>query len=211
MSMRARIHTRKTVYNADYLRVDRMDITATDSVSEKSSAVHTRECLIMHDSVAILLYDPKPDSIVLIEQIRPGALVRRDDDDACDGIALEVVAGTVETGEDKRMAAEREVREEAAVDVLAIEEIGNYLLCPGYSSEKMTLFCACVDSDVTSSTQHELTGLADEHEYIHPKLFPADAVQNILMHPQLTMPAVALLHWFLHHHDRIRAQWRNVR
>lgn len=55
---------------------------------------------------------------------------------------LELPAGTLNPGEEPRMAALREVREEIGMAAGKLEEIGAFYLAPGYSTEYMHVFLA---------------------------------------------------------------------
>jgi len=55
---------------------------------------------------------------------------------------LELPAGTLEDGEDPLICAQRELREEIGMAAAEIVKLGEALLAPGYSSERMHLYLA---------------------------------------------------------------------
>ena len=58
------------------------------------------------------------------------------------GWLLELPAGVAEPGEDPRVSAMRELREEIGMAARQMDELGSFYLAPGYSSEFMRVFLA---------------------------------------------------------------------
>jgi ADP-ribose pyrophosphatase len=108
------------------------------------------------DSVAVLVYDPKDDAILLVKQWRY-PVTRAGDD----GFILEIPAGKLNGGEDREAAAAREVTEELGVTVTALDHIASFFVSPGCTSERIHLAYAEVAEKVS-----EGGGLAEEHEHI---------------------------------------------
>jgi ADP-ribose pyrophosphatase len=71
-------------------------------------------------------------SVVLIYQYRP----------AIRSFIWEVPAGTLHPGEDPLEGARRELREECGLDGNRFEKVGEVLVAPGYSDERISLFMA---------------------------------------------------------------------
>jgi len=124
----------------------------------------SRELLIRKDAVAVLLYDPKLDAVVLIEQFRVGAI-----NDAQSPWMLELVAGLIDKNESPEDVAKRECLEEAACEVLFLEPIHEFYLSPGACTEKLYLFAAYVDSSLLGG----VCGLDEEGEDIKVHVVPA--------------------------------------
>lgn len=137
------------------------------------SEVLTREVFERGDAVAILPYDPATDSIVLIEQFRPGAL--RSEHGPWQ---LELIAGMFGANEQPIEVAIREAKEEANLVILPdnVTKIMNYLSSSGGMSECIHLYCASVDSSNLSGVY----GLEEEGE-------------DILVHVVARIQALALL------------------
>lgn len=137
------------------------------------SEVLTREVFERGDAVAILPYDPATDSIVLIEQFRPGAL--RSEHGPWQ---LELIAGMFGTNEQPIEVAIREAKEEANLVILPnnVTKVMNYLSSSGGMSECIHLYCASVDSSNLSGVY----GLEEEGE-------------DILVHVVARKQALALL------------------
>jgi len=117
-----------------------------------------REHLERGNAVAVLLYDPVCDEVLLIEQFRIGAAVRHDN-----GWLIEVVAGMIDDGEDAETAARREAVEEAGYAPNTMTYLGKYYSTPGGSSEHITLYLGYIDKQQPVG---EGGGIASEHEDI---------------------------------------------
>ncbi len=159
----------------------------------------TRELFERGHAVAVLLYDPEQDAVVLVEQFRIGTIAT-----AGPHWMLETVAGIVDPGETPEQVARREALEEAGCAVTALEPIATYYPSPGGSSETLTVFCGRVDSRGAGGVH----GLADEHEDIRVVVLPAEEAIARLDRDELrnasTVIAVA---WLARHRERLRRAW----
>ena len=117
----------------------------------------SRELFRRNNCVAVLLYDPDADKVVLIEQFRVGAAVNSDR-----AWLVEIVAGAIDEGETPEQVAIREAKEEAGCDILELRLINRFYTTPGGSSEQISLFYGRVDSRQIGG----IHGLAHEHEDI---------------------------------------------
>lgn len=100
-----------------------------------------REVFERGDAVGVLPYEPETDSVILIEQFRPGAL-----HDPATPWMLELIAGVVEAGESDVEVAHREAAEEAACELAELLPIASYYPSAGACSEHVRLFCGRVSS-----------------------------------------------------------------
>ncbi|MGC3873236.1 NUDIX domain-containing protein [Halomonas sp. GXIMD04776] len=121
------------------------------------SDVITREVHVRYDAVGVLLYDVERDSVVLVEQMRVGAL-----DDPLSPWKLEPVAGLIKPGEQPADVAYRESIEEAGCEIQELFELHTYYPSPGACNERVTLFCGLVDSRNLGGVH----GLEEENEDI---------------------------------------------
>jgi ADP-ribose pyrophosphatase len=121
------------------------------------SKVLTRELFHRGKCVAVLLYDPDLDEVVLIEQFRMGGIENPER-----AWLLEIVAGAIEPGETAEAVAIREAAEEANCQVKQLTKISEFYTTPGGSAEWMTLFCGIVDASQVGGVY----GLKDEDEDI---------------------------------------------
>ncbi len=164
------------------------------------SAPLTHDVLRRGEAVAVVLYDPDRDQVVLVEQLRLPAMLA-----GASPWQIEVVAGLVEGGEPPQSVAMRETREEAG---LALEgelvPIQRYLPSPGASDESVLLFCARVDASAAAGVH----GLAQEGEDIRvvvrtmaeiEAMLDAGAVEN--------GHTLVGLYWLVRHRDELRRHW----
>ncbi|MFQ5995116.1 MAG: NUDIX domain-containing protein [Acidiferrobacterales bacterium] len=159
----------------------------------------TREVLERGQTVAILPYDPIADTVVLIEQFRIGAYAAE-----LEPWLTEVVAGTVEPGEDPEAVARREVVEEAGCQVTEVERIGKILLSSGASSETTTMYCGRVDSGGVGG----IHGLEHEGEDILVSVLSADvAIAQVASGQIANAYAIIPLQWLALNRERLREAW----
>jgi len=157
-----------------------------------------RELFHRGDAVAVLLYDPAKDKIVLIEQFRIGAL--RDEDGPW---LLEIVAGMVEEGESIREVAKRECREEAGLDVHSFETVHSFYSSPGGCTEKIHILCALVNSDDAEG----IHGLDHEGEDIKVIVIDYNEVHDLMASGKISsaIPLIAL-QWLMINRERLQAE-----
>lgn len=126
-----------------------------------------REIFERRNAVAVLLHDPVADTLLVIEQFRPGAALR----DAQGAWMVEIVAGIVEDGESNADVARREAQEEAGCTLDTLEHIIDFYPSAGGSTEIVSLYYAPVDlSALPISTG--IHGLPEEHEDIRVSVIP---------------------------------------
>ena len=130
-----------------------------------------RELFERGHAVAVMLYDPDRETVVLVEQIRIGALAGMLDNDVpASPWLFEVVAGMVEPGETQEAVAMRECQEESGCVPSALHSIARYWPSPGACSETIQLYCGIVDSAGVSG----IHGVDGEHEDIQVHVIPFD-------------------------------------
>jgi ADP-ribose pyrophosphatase len=126
--------------------------------------VLSREVLVTEDSAAVLLFDPKRQRVILVEQFRSGHLAHALDhpQNPSHIWSLEVVAGRVAKGESPQEAVRREALEETGLHIERLFEIGVWAPSPGQSSERVHVFLGVVDTDLADAR----AGIAAESEDI---------------------------------------------
>ena len=164
------------------------------------SAVHTYDVLRRGAAVAIVLYDPDRDMVVLIEQFRLPAL-------AAGGspIQLEVVAGLVDGDETPETVAVRETGEETGLTVTGeLVPIQRYLPSPGASDESVFLFCARIDARAAGGVH----GSAQEGEDIRTVVKTIAEIETLLDAGAIENGhSLVALYWLLRHRAELRRRW----
>ena len=128
------IESRERVYDGFFkldetqLRYERFDGTMSDPVS--------RLALERGDSVAVLLYRPGSERIILVNQFKYPTYEKGP------GWIVETLAGMIDPGEDAADAARREVLEETGYSVASLVHLSTFYLSPGGSSERVFLYLA---------------------------------------------------------------------
>lgn len=152
------------------------------------------------DAVAILLYDPDRDSVVLVEQFRLAPVYA-----GMSPWQLETVAGLVGENEGFEAVARRETQEEAGIEVIGeVIPIQRYLPSPGHSDETVMLFCGRIDAGRAGGT----FGLAEEDEDIRVVVKTMAELEAMLDAGQIeTGHTLVCVNWLFRHRDRVRRRW----
>jgi ADP-ribose pyrophosphatase len=151
-------------------------------------------------AVAIVLYDPDYDTVVLVEQFRLPALLA-----GSSPWQIEAAAGLVDTDESPEAVAIRETREETGLAVIGEPiPIQRYLPSPGDSDESVFLFCGRVDSTAAGGVH----GLPEEHEDIRVVVKQWSEIEAILDAGAIeSSHTVIALYWLSRHRERLRQLW----
>jgi len=159
----------------------------------------TRELFRRGNCVAVLLYDPDRDEVILIEQFRVGAVLQPQH-----AWLIEIVAGAIEAGETAEAVAYREAEEEAGCNIQELLEIQQFYTTPGGCSERITLFCGRVDSQNVGG----IHGLIEEDEDILVKAVKFSEVFQMLEDGKIEsgIPIIAI-QWLYIHRDELRVRW----
>lgn len=163
------------------------------------SAEITRELFMRGNCVAVLLYDPHADKVVLIEQFRVGAISTPDK-----AWLVEIVAGAIEEGETAEEVAYRESLEEAGCEIQELMVINEFYTTPGSSAEWITLFCGKVDSSQVGG----IYGLDHEDEDILVRAVDFDEVYLMLENGEIksATPVIAI-QWLALNKHKLKQRW----
>ena len=158
-----------------------------------------REVFERGDAVGVLPYDPANDSLVLVEQFRPGAIRANNTP-----WMLELIAGVVEAGESDRDVAHREAEEEAGCALDLLEPIATVYPSAGACTEQVRLFCGRVLRAATDSVQ----GLEEEGEdiLVH-EVARSEAMQMLSADQIPNGHTLIALQWLALHGDALRERW----
>ena len=163
------------------------------------SAVINRELFVRGSCVAVLLYDPERDKVVLIEQFRAGAILQPDR-----AWLVEIVAGAIEEGETAIEVAYRESIEEAGCEIQELIVINEFYTTPGGASERITLFCGKIDSTKVGG----IHGLDHEDEDISVRSVDFDEAYRMVESNEMesAIPIIAI-QWLALNKEKIRQKW----
>ncbi|MGZ5076378.1 MAG: NUDIX domain-containing protein [Methylobacter sp.] len=197
MDKQFKVLDQETVYRG-FFRVEKYRLKHTLFGGGWSSEI-TRELFNRGRCVAVLLYDPDNDKIVLIEQFRVGAILNPDK-----AWLVEIVAGAIEEGETAEDVAYRESLEEAGCAIQKLMVISEFYTTPGGSSEWITLFCGKVDSSQVGG----IYGLDHEDEDIFVRAVDFDEVYRMLENGEIdsATPIIAI-QWLALNKQKLKQEW----
>ena len=181
-----------------FFRVEKFRLKHTLFAGGWSGTI-SRELFVRGDCVAVLLYDPDLDKVVLIEQFRAGALLKPEP-----AWLIEIVAGAIEAGETAEAVAHREALEEAGCVIEDLFEINRFYTTPGCSAEWLTLFCGIVDSSKAAG----IHGLEDEDEDILVRVVDfADAYRMVENGDINSAIPIIALQWLALNKQKVLERW----
>ncbi|MFC3031973.1 ADP-ribose diphosphatase [Pseudoalteromonas fenneropenaei] len=158
-----------------------------------------REILERGHAVAVLPYDPVRDEVLLIEQIRIGALASK-----ASPWLLECIAGMAEGRDDYEAVARKEAFEEAGIELEELHYMTSYLSSPGGTTERLFLYLARADL----SRAGGIYGLASEGEDIKVHVMSySEALQRLNSEEIDNAATVISLQWLALHKTQIMAKW----
>jgi ADP-ribose pyrophosphatase len=150
-------------------------------------------------AASVLLYDPRLDQVVLVEQFRIGAL----EIEAVPWV-LETVGGYVPQQEEDEAVARREALEEANCTIGRIERICEFMVSPGISVDRIVLFCGEVDSSKAAGVH----GLDHEGEDIRVVVMKAQQAIGELYSGRANSTSILIaLQWLAMNRASLRARW----
>jgi ADP-ribose pyrophosphatase len=188
-----------TTVAARHLRIDTLTFRHRLFSGEWSRG-RSYDVLRRGGAVAVVLYDPDRDAVVLVEQFRlPALLAGRSP------WQLEAAAGLIDTDETPEAVAIRETGEETGLALIGEPIlIQRYLSSSGNSDESVVLFCARVDSAAAGGVH----GLPEEHEDIRVLVRTVAEIEALLDAGTIESGHTLIgLYWLLRHRDRLRQLW----
>ena len=200
MSARKLAATIKNVtrLSTGFLTVNRYEL----EIEKHAGGTQTRTWEVMErgNSVSVLGYDPARDVVVLVNEMRPGALVAGDYP-----FTDNLVAGAMAEGESALEAAEREMKEETGLDLHDAQLVhpGAYVSSGG-TSEKIALVVGRVDCSLAGG----IHGNANESEDILTVVLPAEEFIARSRRAEITDLKTLLAACWLAEHRRARKEWK---
>lgn len=192
-------HQNTEVLSDGHFRLERLTLRSETFAGEMSQTVK-REVLRSGRSVAVLLYDPAANKLMMTQQFRIGAYLNKLPSDWL----IECVAGMVDEGEAPETAARREVQEETGCEVRRLELIGKYLTSPGITDELAFVYIGLAEAGPAGGVH----GKASEAEDIRTLVFtPDEALAAADRGDVVNVVAQLALLWFARNGDALRDRW----
>lgn len=157
-----------------------------------------REMFERGHAAAMLPYDPLTDQVVIIEQIRVGALEHEHP------WQLEIVAGIIDRDESAEQVVRREAVEEAGIEVSLLEKVTSYYPSSGGCSEMLDVYVGKVDA----STAQGIHGLDYEGEDIRVHVVSREQAYQWVVNGKFENGAsIIALQWLQLNYQRLRSEW----
>ena len=194
MSKKFDVLNKEIVYSG-FFRLEKYRLKHTLFAGGWSDEI-VRELFVRGSCIAVLLYDPVSDEVVLIEQFRIGALAKPER-----AWLIEIVAGAIEDGESAEEVAYRESLEEAGCEIQELSVICEFYTTPGACAERITLFYGKVDSRKVGG----IHGLDHEGEDILVRSVPFPEVFRMLQEGLIesAIPIIAI-QWLAINREHLR-------
>jgi ADP-ribose pyrophosphatase len=188
----------KEIVYSGFFRMEKYRLKHTLFAGGWSSEI-SRELFVRGSCIAVLLYDPHTDQVILIEQFRAGALNNPER-----AWLIEIVAGAIEEGETAEEVAYRESLEEAGCEIQELFVINEFYTTPGGAAERITLFCGIVDS----TTVGGIHGLDHEDEDILVHTVSADEAYKMVENNEIesAIPIIAI-QWLALNKQTLQKKW----
>ncbi len=165
------------------------------------SEVIERELFERGHAAALLPYDPQRDQVVIIEQIRVGALEQHQP------WQLEIVAGMIDRNESAIEVVCREAVEEAGVAIGRTEAITSYYPSAGGCSEKLDVYVGEVDS----SQAMGIHGLDYEGEDIKVHVMSRQQAYQLVKDGTIENGAsIIALQWLELNYQNLQSKWSSI-
>ncbi|WP_069211951.1 ADP-ribose diphosphatase [Vibrio anguillarum] len=159
-----------------------------------------REIFERGHAAAMLPYDPARDEVVIIEQIRVGAL------EHAHPWQLEIIAGVIDPNETSEQVIRREAMEEAGIEVNRIEKISSYYPSSGGCSELLDVFVGEIDATQAKGVH----GLDYEGEDIKVHVMSREEAYRLVKNGQIENGAsIIALQWLELNYQQLQLQWQN--
>jgi len=157
-----------------------------------------REMFERGHAAAMLPYDPVTDQVVIIEQIRVGAL------EHASPWQMEIVAGIIDSDETAEDVVRREAVEEAGIEVANLEKVTSYYPSSGGCSEMLDVYVGKVDA----STAQGVHGLDYEGEDIKVHVISREEAYEWVLNGKFENGAsIIALQWLQLNYQRLRSEW----
>jgi ADP-ribose pyrophosphatase len=160
----------------------------------------SREVFERGPVAAVIPYDPIRDTVVLIEQFRPGPMAAN----RPSPWTIEIVAGILEKDELPDELAYRETIEETGGSLSEVIPICNFFMAPGSSTEYCHLLCGRIDSEGVGG----IHGHIGEGEDIRVFVESSDKAFARIANGEIDSSfSIIALQWLMLNRDDLRRRW----
>ena len=164
------------------------------------SKLVSREVLERDPVAAVIPYGPIRDTVVLIEQFRPGPMAANHPSPWI----IEIVAGILEKNESPNELAFRETTEETGGSLSEVVPVCDFFMAPGSSTEYCHLLCGRINFEGMGG----IHGHIDEGEDIRVFVESADKAFARITNGEIDSSfSIIALQWLMLNRDDLRRRW----
>lgn len=149
------------VYKGKFISLDTVEVVLPDGNRS------TRD-IILHPGASVVVPLSENNEIYMVRQYRK----------PIEKVTLELPAGKLDEGEDPKVCAERELKEETGIEAAKIEHMISIHSTPGFSTEVLHLYLA---SGLTEGTAN-----SDEDEFVSCEKYKIDELIGMIMSNEIT-------------------------
>ena len=160
------------------------------------------ECISVHDSVSVLLFDVDKKAFVLVKQLRIPLLLKCEKDSinlSENGISYELCSGIMDKNLSEEDTIKEEILEECGYRVDSVEKIASFYGSLGTAASKQTFFYTEVSDEVKVSV-----GGGIDDEKIEIFYLPIKEAKEFIYDENIPKPA-SLAFCFMWFFDRFKA------
>jgi ADP-ribose pyrophosphatase len=174
----------------DFFKIDEASLKY-EQFDGKMSPLVRRLNFDRGDSVAALIFNPKRQLIILVNQFKYPTFEKGP------GWITETIAGMIDNNENPEDVARREVLEETGYKVSKLQHISTFYVSPGGTSERVFLYYTEIDDD---SKIAEGGGLKEENEdIINVELSLDEALKKIENGEMADAKTIIAILWLRNH------------
>jgi ADP-ribose pyrophosphatase len=161
MNYEEKMVSKKHIYKGNIISME------THTVELPDGREATRD-VVVHPGASVIIPLSKQGELYMVKQYRK----------PIDSITLEIPAGKLDAGEDPRVCAERELKEETGLSADSLKHMISIHSTPGFTTEILHMYLA------TGLKKGELC--ADDDEFITSEKIPVDTLVNMVMSGEIT-------------------------
>ena len=153
--------SKKEFYKGNIINVEKWQVLLPNG-KEASRDV------VIHPGASVIIPLTENNEIYMVRQYRKPV----------EAELLELPAGKLDAGEDPKVCAQRELKEETGLDADEIKHVLSFNSTPGFTNEILYMYLA--------TGLHEGTACTDEDEFLRVEKFPVNKLLDMIFNHEIT-------------------------
>lgn len=153
--------SRKHIYKGSFISVDQLEVILPNGKQASRD-------LVVHPGASVVIPISKNNELYMVRQYRKAIEIE----------SLEIPAGKLDEGEDPKVCAERELKEETGLEASELKHIIDIHSAPGFCDEVLHMYVA--------TGLHEGESCADEDEFISSEKMPVNKLVDMVVNKEIT-------------------------